>query len=173
MMRGGGTLNTTGITCDLAKTGLQDFGLLGTDRISGFEDVQGGQGGDRLFGTGGSNFFVANGGKDVLNGRGGADTFLLFEDVLVRDVIVYNKITDSGTGLSPANIDMILEFDRGGTATDDRIDLRAIDANPNKAGNQAFVLRGTGNFTSPAGEVRLVEGVRLSRSISTATGPAR
>ncbi len=188
-------VNSSGITCDLAKTDVQDFGIFGKDRIKGFESVDGGAGADRLFGTGGANVMYANDGNDLLVGRGGADDlyggrgndrltgsagadylnsgegkdrltggagadeFDISEDIVAeRDTIIYTRISDSGNGLSPATIDVITFFDQGGLATDDKIDLSAIDASPNQAGNQAFLFRGTGNFTSPRGEVRLVKG---------------
>ncbi len=79
----------------------------------------------------------------------------LFEFDAARDVVKYVSITDSGT--TAATWDTIARFDPGTAATDDRIDLSAIDANLKIAGNQAFLWRGTGAFgTSSAGEVRLV-----------------
>jgi Ca2+-binding RTX toxin-like protein len=188
------TFNTSGVTCDLAKTGVQNFGVFGRDRVSGFEDVLGGDGADRLFGTNGANQMSGYDGNNLMDGRGGtdnlydgggnstliggggadtltgasgrdrltgglgADEINLTDPAAARDLVIYTRMNDSGTGLSPASIDTILNFDAGGAATDDRIDLRAIDSNPNTAGNQAFLFRGTGNFTSPKGEVRLVQG---------------
>jgi serralysin len=210
---GGSIINTEGNTCDLAKTGAQNFGVFGRDHISGFEGVKGGGGADRLFGTGGANEISGGGGADLLNGRGGADRIIgdqgndrliggggadvlsdgtgidsltggggadhifgsedsdrltggggadlsLLDDGLsaARDFVIFTRIGDSGTGLSSLSIDVILDFDQGGLATDDKIDLSAIDANRSLAGNQAFVFRGLGDFRAPFGEVRIIEG---------------
>jgi serralysin len=64
---------TTGSICDLAITAVQDFGLYGKDRISGFEMIYGGDGADRFFGNGAQNVLSGNGGNDLLDGRGGDD----------------------------------------------------------------------------------------------------
>jgi Ca2+-binding RTX toxin-like protein len=171
-----GTLidNLAAVRCDLAETGIQDFGVFGRDRITGFEDVAGGDGDDRLFGTGAKNVFDANAGSDLLNGRGGqdlleggpgrdtliggggADTFALYETGAARDTVRILRMSDSGTGTQTGAIDSIAGFRTGGAAGD-RIDLSAIDANTEKAGNQAFIFRGAGSFRSDAGEVRIVE----------------
>jgi serralysin len=187
-----GKLNDIGITFDLARTGVQDFGIFGNDRISGFEVVIGSRGHDRIFGTAGANTMFGDEGGDLLNGRGGADSLEgsygfdtliggggadtmngeTHKDMLtggsgadvltpglanfVRDFVIYTRMSDSGTGTSLSEIDRILSFDKGGSAKDDKIDLSDIDARPGVAGNQAFIFRGTGGFTSSAGEIRLV-----------------
>ncbi len=144
-------------------------GGAGIDYLEGFEGndrLKGGNAGDSLFGGVGNDFLMGGAGADYLNadqdsdrlaGGRGADTIVLLELTAARDIIIFNRLSDSSTGTIAGTIDEIRYFDQGGLATDDKIDLRAIDANPNKAGNQAFLFRGTGNFTAPSGEVRLVE----------------
>ncbi len=144
-------------------------GGAGIDYLEGFEGndrLKGGNAGDSLFGGVGNDFLMGGAGADYLNadqdsdrlaGGRGADTIVLLELTAARDIIIFNRLSDSSTGTIAGTIDEIRYFDQGGLSTDDKIDLRAIDANPNKAGNQAFLFRGTGNFTAPSGEVRLVE----------------
>jgi Ca2+-binding RTX toxin-like protein len=171
----GSVFNTTfGVTCDLARTGVQDLGAFGLDRISGFENLEGGDGNDRLSGTNGNNNLDGDLGRDTLIGRGGNDYLegenggglliggagadeLEGTDISApaRDILRYLKISDSGVGTDPAVVDKITRFDTGGTSVDDKIDLSRIDARPGTPGNDAFVFRGLGAFSSAGGEVRL------------------
>lgn len=121
------------------------FGRGGNDRILG----RGGD--DVLYGdktiersAGGASPFViaedAVGGRDILNGGDGDDVLVggrgadIFTGEGGRDRFVYEKAADSLT----AAPDTIYEYETG-----DRIDLRALDANPYKAGNQAFHVGAT------------------------------
>ena len=103
---------------------------------------------------------IGNGaGSDICVGGAGADLLIgglegLFLEPAARDTFRYNAVSDSG--LTAMTWDTIRLFDKGTLATDDRIDLSAIDANPLLAGNQAFVFRGAGAFTATRGEARLV-----------------
>lgn len=167
---GAASTNTEGVRCDLAKTGPQNFGRFGTDRISGFEVLVGGSGADRFFGSARSEALDGQLGDDLLIGRGGADSLsgVLGADTLVggaggdlldcsafadsaRDVIVFTRLADSGRGTDFAVVDRIRVFETGR----DSIDMHALDAAPNLAGNQAFVFRGAGSFSSARGELRL------------------
>jgi Ca2+-binding RTX toxin-like protein len=167
-------LNLIGVTVDLLKKTAQNFGAFGKDKVLNFENLEGGNGADKFYGTNGSNELRGYAGNDFLSGRGGNDTLIgqdgldtyfggsgadtLFvgeTGALARDRAVYSAIGDSGR--TAATWDTIINFDKGTATTDDRIDLSAIDANTKVAGNQAFLWRGTANFTSSAaGEVRLV-----------------
>jgi hypothetical protein len=60
-------------TVDLEITGPQDTGGGGTDTLRNIEDLRGGGGTDRFFGTDGPNEIVADLGSDVVDGRGGDD----------------------------------------------------------------------------------------------------
>lgn len=48
---------------------------VGSDTITGFEDIRGGAGKDFLTGNGVANIFYASAGDDVINGMGGTDTY--------------------------------------------------------------------------------------------------
>ena len=163
--------NTAGVTVDLAIKTAQDLGVFGMDVILNFEGVNGGFGNDRLLGNGKDNVLSAYSGNDVLIGRNGDDTLLgdSGRDIMVggkgadklydytisdsaRDVFRYLDIRDSN---ATDGIDEIFNFDDGGATTDDRIDLRAIDANAAAVGNQKFHFIGTAAFdTSANGQVR-------------------
>ena len=97
--------------------------------LAGNDTIDGGAGGDRLFG---------GGGKDLLTGGTGADRF------------IYTALSDSTPAL--AGRDTITDFSR----TDgDSIDISAIDARPDLAGDQAFTLV-TGDFTGTPGEASIL-----------------
>jgi serralysin len=61
--------------------------------------------------------------------------------------------------------DSILDFNPTAGPSQDIIDLSAIDANANVAGDQAFNFIGSGAFTSVAGQVRFSNG-RLSADVN-------
>jgi Ca2+-binding RTX toxin-like protein len=166
--------NVAGITCDLAKTGVQDFGIFGQDRISGFERAFGGNGNDRLLGNAADNLLSGYlSGDDTLNGRGGKDQLAgdSGRDLLIggagadylepglgdgaRDVIRFLRIGDGVVGTDPLALDYIDGFTAGTAATADRIDLSPIDARSGTPANDAFKFKGLGSFSSAAGEVRL------------------
>jgi Ca2+-binding RTX toxin-like protein len=169
---GGNEFNTVGVTCDLTKTTAQNFGVFGTDTIRNFEGFIGGDGSDSALGTTANNNLSGRGGNDFLSGRGGADNLIAGEgsDTLVggggkdvhflgeataaRDIVRFTAMSDSSP-LGGTSSDLIFNFAQGSAATADRIDLSAIDANTAASGNQAFIFRGTGAFSSAAGEVRL------------------
>lgn len=169
---GGGETNTAGVKFDLGSSAVQDLGVFGFDQFFGFENVYGGAGGDKISGSAGANLIQGNEGNDVLDGRAGndtleggmgidyliggagADTLNLAEFVAARDFVRFAAVTDSG--LTNATMDVIQGFTKGTGATADRIDLALIDADASKAGNQAFLFKGTGAFNSPQGEVRYV-----------------
>jgi Ca2+-binding RTX toxin-like protein len=97
--------------------------------------LYGHQGADRLTGSSRSDTISGGFGIDTLQGGSGRDTFA-FEQ--------------KDTSASKKSADYISDFagKRG-----DRIDLKLIDANLQKAGNQAFTFVGTKAFTK-AGQVR-------------------
>ncbi len=158
--------NTDGIRFDLASTAPQNLGGLGTDRFFGFEDAFGTNGSDTLLGTSGANLLFGQAGRDELNGRGGnddlsggfggdrliggrgADNIFTGSADGALDRVLYTSLLDSG--VTAATRDNVFEFVRG----QDRIDLRLIDADPSRSGNQAFRVVST--FTNAPGEVRLV-----------------
>jgi Ca2+-binding RTX toxin-like protein len=167
---GGGVANASGVRCDLAVSGPQDLGVFGLDELHGIENIFGSAGNDQFFGTNGANGIEGRSGDDLVDGRGGNDTLFAFDgsdtmigglgaDAIIlhepggaaRDTVRYFSLQESGT--SAASRDRISNFDRGGQASDDKIDLSAIDARPNVAGNQAFSF--VGQLTAAAGEVQV------------------
>lgn len=157
------------------------FGLSGVAGGGAADKLFGSNGVNQIYGNNGNDFIAGRGGNDTLYGGEGADringglggdviylggnlltlpdesdtTNRVNELTRVRDVVVYRSVAESfgvllGSALDTA--DLLLNFDGGGTATDDRIDLSAIDANPFVAGNQAF--RFVNNLTAAGvGEV--------------------
>jgi Ca2+-binding RTX toxin-like protein len=66
----------TRVTVDLAKRGFQDTGAGGMDRLISIENVAGGKGADRLFGSSARNEISGGAGHDTLDGRAGDDRLL-------------------------------------------------------------------------------------------------
>jgi Ca2+-binding RTX toxin-like protein len=94
----------------------------------GANTLNGDDGGDQLYGLG---------GRDVLTGGADADTFY------------YLALSDSGTKASTR--DVITDFIPGSF---DIIDLSAIDANGNAAGDPLFNFIGLTPFSGARGELR-------------------
>lgn len=159
-------LGSTDVTIRLAFGGGQDTGF-GRDTIRGVENAAGANGDDRLTGDGGANILAGGRGNDVLDGRGGSDVLRgdAGRDRLIggggrdeltggagADTFVFRSIAEIGN--SVATSDVITDFQPGV----DRIDLRAIDASTELAGNNAFLWLGNAAIgTSPRGEVRFVQ----------------
>jgi Ca2+-binding RTX toxin-like protein len=101
-----------------------------------------------------ANVLTGNAGVNKLSGAAGNDRLTggLGQDSLTggagRDVFVFD---DRDTSASKSRADYILDFSH---RQGDRIDLRAIDANTRKRGDQNFSFIGTKAF-SKAGEVRI------------------
>lgn len=139
---GGGTDTVTyesaedAITVNLAKRRAHstdsesDPALIGSDRISGVENVVAGDFSDLVIGDRKGNLLRGEGGADTLIGGGGADTLVGGSG---SDVFVYEKIKDSGLKIKLR--DVIDDFAEG-----DKIDLSAIDAVKGVRGDQAFVM---------------------------------
>ncbi|MGP3699476.1 calcium-binding protein [Rhodobacter sp. NSM] len=130
------------------------FGGLGRDFLSGGADrdaLWGGDGADRILGGAGHDTLVGGAGNDILAGGSGNDRLLggLGTDLLRggagADLFVFHNVRDS----APAGRDRILDF---GPA--DRIDLRGIDADATRDGDQAFLFIGSRSFSGRAGELR-------------------
>jgi Ca2+-binding RTX toxin-like protein len=108
----------------------------GEDRLTGGakgDHISGGAHSDLLEGGGGNDTLIGGAGGDTLRGGTGRDTFRFEEG-------------DSFYG----ECDFIHDFTVG-----DRIDLRAIDADTTKAGDQAFVFIGNAAFSNVAGQLRV------------------
>ena len=124
---------------------------LGTDALSGVENVDGTESADVIIGNGGANVLWGREGGDLLTGGGGADRFDY----------------DSPFDTYPAMADVITDFSR---AQGDKIDLSTLDANLEVSGNQAFQFIGAAPFTA-AGQLRAVTsggGTAIELNISDA-----
>ena len=125
------------VVADLAA-GTADGGALGgSDRLVGIENLVGSGADDRLAGDKRANTLGGGQGADLLEGRGGADRF------------AYDSAYDSRPGAA----DRILDFSR---KQGDRVDLSAVDADEQVAGDQAFTFVGQNQFTG-AGQVRFFQ----------------
>lgn len=128
-----------GVSVSLAKKraqsidGSQDTAAIGSDKISGVENVVGGSYDDLITGDKKINVIRGEGGDDTISGGLGADT--LFGG-LGNDTFVYRSAKDSG--LKAKYLDVLADFSEG-----DFIDLSAIDAMKGVRGDQAFVMLGS------------------------------
>ena len=131
-----------GVQVNLSITVAQNTVGAGRDLVSGIENLVGSALADTLTGDAAANRIEGGAGDDTLAGAGGGD-------VLVGgaggDVFRFTATADS----QGKQIDQILDLEEGS----DQIDLRTIDADTTKAGNQAFVL--VGKFDHHAGEASL------------------
>lgn len=125
------------------------------------ENARGGLGADTIIGNAAANVLAGKGGADQLLGGAGADTLRggFGDDTLTggagadrliggagQDVFRLTSVSDSAPGAADhlVGADGGMAFDGAGAAPGDRIDLSAIDANTTVAGNQSFILGGTG-----------------------------
>lgn len=132
------------------------FGEAGSDLIfggSGTDYLAGGANSDRLFGGSDADYLAGDAdddrlfggiGDDRLNGGADVDTLQGGEG---SDVFIFSRAAHSARFAH----DVIVDFEQG----IDTIDLIAIDANVNVAGNQAFTFAGVARFTKTAGELVL------------------
>lgn len=112
------------------------FGGGGNDSLfggGGRDELHGGAGDDLLFGGAGDDTLFGGAGDDVLTGGAGAD--VLYGGA-GADRFVFLDISDSPLG---AGRDRIMDFQRG----EDLLDLRQIDADIARPGNQALAFAGT------------------------------
>lgn len=136
-----------GAGVDVAKSLSFDVSALiqgtpGSDRLVGSDKF------DIIKGLGGNDFLTGGGGRDLLTGGKGADT------------LIFKTLSDSKPG---GLRDVITDFTHG----QDHIDLRGIDANTAKAGNQAFTFIASQGFHKTAGELRAVVTDRAGTALDT------
>ena len=116
---------------------VENLVLTGTGAING----AGNAGANRLTGNDGANTLTGLAGNDALNGGAGVDRLVggagtdTLDGGTGADVFVF-AAADS----SAAAPDTILAFEGIGAAAGDRIDLSAIDANPDVGGDQALAF---------------------------------
>lgn len=115
------------------KYGDHIHGYKGNDKIFGYG------GNDKLYGEQGNDILVGGMGQDVMYGDGG------------KDVFIFRSIKESPFKTP----DTIMTFDH---REGDKIDLRAIDADVTKKGNQAFDFIDKEPYSGEAGELRQVGG---------------
>jgi serralysin len=110
--------------------------------------IYGAGGNDTLYSRGGNDSLLGGNGNDNLVGGAGADRLIGDSGA---DVFIFETAAQSSSSLR----DSIEDF----TSGMDRIDLRAIDANTDLAGNQAFSFIGSKASTGHAGELNFESGV--------------
>jgi Ca2+-binding RTX toxin-like protein len=133
---GGGAVNLSGKTIlfidEIAFTAGND--VVNLTGVAQGQRIVTGTGNDSVIGGLGADVLIGGAGGDTLVGGGGADRF------------VYQALSDSP----------VAGADRLGfaKADSDLIDLAAIDANLNLAGDQSFVFIGAAAFSGVAGQLR-------------------
>ncbi|PSF39500.1 hypothetical protein C7H19_01550 [Aphanothece hegewaldii CCALA 016] len=128
---------------DTLKGGLAAFS--GFLLIPGGNDLlEGGNGNDSLEGQSDNDTLIGGSGNDTLVGGAGAD---ILTDGGGIDIYKYVNTNESRPGLLR---DTATDY----TSGVDKIDLSAIDANLDVAGNQAFTFIGGDPFSGTLGEVR-------------------
>lgn len=138
------------------KANVENLVLIGNKSING----NGNNLNNRLTGNGANNVLNGRGGNDRIIGRGGNDSLIggTGQDTITggpgADVFIYRSASDSEVG--GARRDVITDFDG---ATGDRIDLSAIDAYDQLAGNQKFTYIAAEPFSGKQGEVRFESGI--------------
>jgi Ca2+-binding RTX toxin-like protein len=144
-------LKAGGLTGTGNALGNQIFGSDGNDQLYGLggnDTVDGGAGNDIVDGGDGDDYVVGGAGLDKAWGGAGKDYFAFGNDIVGQ-----------------VGADEVMDFVRGV----DKIDLRAIDASAAAAGDQAFRLIGTKNFSRKAGELQVKaygDGVLVSGDIN-------
>ena len=123
---GGGTDTVRSAITYTLGANVENLTLVGSVQVNGI----GNELANVLIGSSRSNVLIGMGGRDVMTGGGGADRFD-FRAVSDSTFAAYDRITD-------------LE-------AQDVINLSAIDANANVAGNQAFAL--VSAFTGAGGQM--------------------
>jgi Ca2+-binding RTX toxin-like protein len=111
----------------------------------GSDTLDGGAHSDMLFGDEGDDFLLGGGGNDRQVGGLGADEHTGGGG---NDRFVFKTVEDSSVDV--LGRDLITDFRQG----QDKIDLKAIDADTGRKGNQAFKLIKDTAFSSKAGELR-------------------
>ncbi|MCV3736454.1 hypothetical protein OCK02_09585 [Rhizobium sp. TRM96647] len=132
---------------DHVKGGSSKDKILGG---SGNDVLQGGSGNDKIEGGSGNDRITGGKGADILTGNSGADRF------------IFTSAKDSTSSAR----DTITDFWR---SQKDKIDVSAIDARADKAGNQSFKFIGEKAFNGTDGQLRAKksgDGIMISGDIN-------
>lgn len=142
------------VVVDLRITLSQNTQGAGTDIVRGVEHLTGSAFDDILTGSGRGNILIGGAGRDVMSGNNG-------EDLLVggagrdqmsggagSDTFRFDAVSDLGIGTAR---DVIVDF----VHQTDVVNLRAVDANSVRAGNQEFTFIGGALFSGVAGQLRV------------------
>jgi Ca2+-binding RTX toxin-like protein len=142
------TINVTPVSDVTTITGTPHVDVLhGT---GGADIIKGLGGNDTIYGHSGDDRIIGGRGADLLIGGAGHDTFVftsIYDSAPNQSGIVNNGFYSPISGLGQR--DIVTDFTHG----QDKIDLSAIDANTQAAGNQAFAWRGQGIFTHTPGQL--------------------
>jgi Ca2+-binding RTX toxin-like protein len=126
--------------------GLRGSGNLLDNRLDGSDGI------DQLFGLGGNDILVGGAGDDTLDGGDGNDTLIGGAGV---DKLWGGEGIDyfafGNDAVRQTGPDEVMDFARG----IDKLNLADIDANAAAAGDQAFRMIGTKNFSRKAGELQV------------------
>ncbi|MCV9966270.1 hypothetical protein OIU34_30815 [Pararhizobium sp. BT-229] len=125
---------TKGVRASFSSPSSNTGDALG-DTYFAIENLAGSKFADKLTGNTGNNIITGGVGADGMQGGGGADKF------------VYATLADST--VSSTGRDIIYDF-----SSNDRLDLRLLDASTKASGNQAFSFIGTAAFSGSAGQIR-------------------
>jgi Ca2+-binding RTX toxin-like protein len=132
------------VTADLSAGSATIAGVGGSERLISIESLVGSSFADALVGNDAANALSGGAGNDRLTGGLGHDTLT---GGVGNDVFDFNTLADSGVGAGIR--DVIADFQPG---LDD-IDIRDIDANSGRSGDQSFSFIDTKQFSGKAGEL--------------------
>ena len=135
---------TSGITADLSVDSAQNTGY-DTATFKNIEGISGSNFSDVITGSSGNNLLEGRGGNDTFNiGNGGHDTLLY-------------RLIDAGDATGGNGSDVVNGFSVGtweGTADSDRIDLRDLLSHSGYTGNgSASYINGTAHLDAGAGNI--------------------
>ena len=141
-----------------------DSGKVDTARgrleLQNIENLIGGSRNDVLIGNYDNNRLAGGAGRDVVMGGEGADTLI---GGLGADHFRFRDDFD-------ARADRVMDFRRG---QGDKIDLRQVDANEGRGGDQRFEFIGQRRFSGDEGELRYVRANGETRILADTDGDRR
>lgn len=123
-------------TVNLAENVVGIANIFGQTTIRDIENIIGTRVEDQIRGSAFDNVISGGTGNDRMTGNGGNDTF------------VFRSLDEMGSVAKNIR-DVITDFSDG-----DILDFRALDADPDTAGNQDFTFIGNARFSGEGGEMR-------------------